>query len=312
MYELRKQQDLLVEKIQRLGEALAIENDPASKFKLDKQLEDTQSELTELKQQTASQNLYACLLHLGYQDQEVAFTRFVHKESIAAFLIHTYPDPDNGWLYGQHWLLNRLKLRVLQGIVGKKVILDLTCMARSRDVKALWRELGRQVGLRQDSKPNEIAERVYQCWQTQNIFLILDSVDFMPEAYMQNLLQEFWSPLVARIRQDKKSTSSFKLLMFLIDKSGSVEQWNIQFADRPNPVWRSEIPVKLPWIQKFSTEVLTNWIFSELPNLPQFIDDTEVAVETVLRNSDNGVPQWVFQEICTLSNCEWCDEWARL
>ncbi len=75
MYELQKQQDLLVKKIQRLGEALAIENDPASKFKLEKQLEDTQSELTELKQQTASQNLYACLLHLGYQDQEVAYNQ---------------------------------------------------------------------------------------------------------------------------------------------------------------------------------------------------------------------------------------------
>lgn len=312
MYELRKQQDLLVVKIQRLGEALAIENDPTSKFKLEKQLADTQAEVSRLKQQTISQDLYACLLRLGYQDQEVAFTRFIHKQSVAAFLIYIYPDPDNGWLYGQHWLLNRLKLRVLQGIVGKKIILDLTCMARSRDVKALWRELGRQVGLRQDSKPNEIADCVYQCWQTQNIFLILDSVDFMPEAYVQNLLQEFWSPLVARIQQNQKSTSSFKLLMFLIDKNGSSEQWNIQFADRPNPVWRSEIPVKLPWIQKFSNEVLTNWIFSELPNLPQFIDDTEVAVETVLSNSDNGVPQWVFQEICTLSNCEWCDEWDRL
>ncbi|MCC5636184.1 hypothetical protein LC593_10005 [Nostoc sp. CHAB 5844] len=312
MYELRKQQNLLVEKIQRLGEALVIENDPASKFKLEKQLENTQAELTDLRQQITSQDLYACLLRLGYQDQEVTFTRFVYRESVAAFLIHIHPDPENGWLYGQHWLLNRLKLRVLQGIAGKKVILDLTCLARSRDVKALWRELGRQVGLRQDSKPSEIADRVYQCWQTQNIFLILDSVDFMPEAYMQNLLQEFWSPLVARIQQAQKLTSSFKLLMFLIDKSGAVENWNIQFVDCPNPVWRSEIPVKLPWIQKFSSEVLTNWIFSEFPNLPQFIEDTEVAVETVLSNSENGVPQWVFQEICTLSNCEWRDEWDRL
>lgn len=312
MYELRKRQDLLVEKIQRLGEALAIENDPASKFKLEKQLEETQADLVALSQQALSQSLYTCLLRLGYQEQEVAFTRFIHKESVAAFLIHIYPDPDNGWLYGQHWLLNRLKLRVLQGIVGKKVILDLTCMARSRDVKALWRELGRQVGLRQDSKPSDIGDRVYQCWQTQNIFLILDSVDFMPEEYMKELLQEFWSPLVSRIQRSQKSIPPFKLLMFLIDKSGLVGQWNIQFADRPNPVWRAEIPVKLPWIQKFSSDVLIHWIFSELPNLPQFIEDTEVIVETVLNNSDNGVPQWVFQEICALSNSEWCDEWSRL
>jgi len=311
MHELGKQQDLLVEKIQRLGESLAIENDPASKFKLEKQLEESQADLVALKQQTLSQNLYTCLLRLGYQEQEVAFTRFIHKESVAAFLIHTSHDPDHGWLYGQHWLFNRLKLRVLQGITGKKVILDLSCMARSCDVKAMWRELSRRVGLRQDSKTEDICDRVYQCWQTQNIFLILDSVDFMPEECMRDLLQEFWSPLVARSQQNQ-SIPKFKLLMFLIDKSGLVGQWNIQFADRPNSFWRAEIPVKLPLIQKFSNSELNNWIFSELPSLPQFIDDTEVVIETVLNNSDGGVPQWVLEEICSLSNCEWCDEWNRL
>ncbi|NEP20333.1 MAG: hypothetical protein F6J97_26215 [Leptolyngbya sp. SIO4C1] len=134
----------------------------------------------------------------------------------------------------------------------------------------------------------------------------------MPEEYMRDLLQQFWSPLVARSQRNQKSIPKFKLLMFFIDKSGSVGQWNIQFAECPNPIWRAEIPVKLPWIQKFSSDELTHWIFSELPNLPQFIDDTEVVVETVLNNSEDGVPQWVFQEICSLSNCEWCDEWARL
>lgn len=312
MHELSKQQDLLTEKIQRLGEALAIENDPSSKFKLEKQLKELHTQLAALKQQTISQKLYTCLLHLGYQEQEVTFTRFIHKESVAAFLIHIYPDPDYGWLYGQHWLFNRLKLRVLHGIAGKKIVLDLSCIARSRDVQALWRELSRQIGLRQDSKPSEICDRVYQCGQTQNIFLILDNVDFMLEEYMKELLQEFWAPLVARIQRNQTSLPPFRLLMFLIDKSGSVGQWNIQFAERHNPVWKAEIPVKLPWIQKFSKEVLISWIFSEFPNLPQFIDNTEMAAETVLHNSENGVPQWVFQEICALSNCEWCEEWTRL
>ncbi len=100
--------------------------------------------------------------------------------------------------------------------------------------------------------------------------------------------------------------------MFLIDKSGSLEQWNIQFADHPNPFWRSEIPVKLPRIQKFSNEVLTNWIRGNFSNLHQFVDDIEMTAQEVLSKSDDGIPESVFQEIFKLSECEWCDEWFRL
>ncbi len=185
MYELSKEQDLLIEIIQRLRESLTYENDIATQIKLEKQIEKAQTNLAELKQQNNRHDLYNCLLQLGYHDQEVAFTRFIHKESVAAFLIHICPDPSNGWLYGQHWLVNRLKSRVLRGITGKKVVVDLTRIGRSPDVKALWRELGRHVGLRQGSKPDEIADKFYQSWQTQNIFLFLDSIDFMLEPYMQ-------------------------------------------------------------------------------------------------------------------------------
>lgn len=303
MRELSKQQDTLTKKIQRLRERLAYENDTATQFKLENQIEESETELADLKQRNTSQNLYTCLLRLGYHDQEMAFKRFIYEESVAAFLIHICPDPGNGCYYGQHWLVNRLKSRVLGGIAGKKVKIDLNRVGRSKDVKALWRELSHHAGLRPDSKPDKIALQFYQFWQTQNIFLFLDSIDEMPEPYMQELLQEFWSPLITQIQQNQGSTSSSKLLMFLIDNSGSVEQWNIQFVDRLNPLWRSEIPVKLPRIQKFSNEVLTNQIHSDFHLLHHFPDDDAIkmAVQNILNGSEGGIPQWVFHQIQRIS-----------
>ena len=48
--EIHAQFDLLSQKISRLRTAIAIENDPASKFKLEKQLEDAETEREELEQ----------------------------------------------------------------------------------------------------------------------------------------------------------------------------------------------------------------------------------------------------------------------
>jgi hypothetical protein len=135
--------------------------------------------------------LYEVLLKLGYQKQVRTFRSLIENHSIAAFLIHGFPA------HGQRWLLNRLIGLVPRYLQGRVISIGLDRGTRKRDISSLWRELGGRVGLSGGGQPDpdKIAQRVYQCWHTQNVFLVFHEVDCMPENYLRQIVQEFWQPL---------------------------------------------------------------------------------------------------------------------
>lgn len=307
---LQHQYDLLSQKVQRLGEALAIETDVAEKFKLETQLKQAKEARDQIDLQICdlnSRQLYPYLLKLGYREQERLFVRFIRQYPVSAFLIHGEPE------HGQYWLLRRLVLNVIGSIAGKKVVVDLDCMVRSRSIDALWREIARSVGLGRQASPSEIVDRVFQCWQTQNIFLVFNNIDFMPSDYLPELLQNLWLPLVSKTLSLDSTAIASKMLMFMVDKSGSVDAWNMKFAEQPSSDWNSSIPVKLPIIRRFSEDVLIDWIDHEYTKLPtQLTDDMDSSIKTILEKSDDGIPEWALQEICCICECQWSEEWSKL
>lgn len=314
---LQEQYDLSSEKLLELRRSFAIESDVAIRFKLEKLIQQVEAELDEVAQQLddldqslESGRLYHALLKLGYRAQVRAFQKFIQAQSVAAFLIHGSPE------YGQRWLLNRLVLKhVSNSMTGKVVRIELSRVARRNDIAALWRELAGRFGLSRHSTVPEIADRVYQCWQTQNVLLIFYDVDLLPEIFLYELIQEFWLPLANRAREASQA-NAFKLLMFLIDYDGCVGCWNLPFAERLDPTWQPDKPVKLPVITAFSDDELSTWLDYESDELPaRLTDNVEETVEIVLKNSDNGVPEPALGEICQLCGCDWYQEeekWLKL
>ncbi|MEH1971548.1 hypothetical protein [Nostoc sp.] len=315
---LQEQDCLVAEKLKRLRHDYAIAADTLIRFQLEKQIEQTKAEQNYLNQQLedleralSSERVYRALLKLGYREQTRAFRRFIETHSVAAFLIH------GSLYYGQRWLLNRLVRQNVPNIMtGKVVRIELSRVARRSDSAALWRELGGRVGLGRQSSIPEIAERIYQWWQTQNVLLILYDVDCLSETLLHELIQDFWLILATKVKTASPQASQFKLLMFLVDYDGCVGSWNIPFVERLDPTWMPDNPVKLPEINQFSDDELTNWLEYAADELPtKLIDQLDETVQTILKNSDNGIPEPALGEICQLSGCNWYDEeekWLRL
>lgn len=316
--ELQKLCELQDEKILRLRTARIIETDALVLFKLDKQIEAEEEERRKIAQEidnlgsvAFSEELYRALLKLGYREQVLSFSRFLKAQSIGAFLIHGLLD------HGQRWLLNRLVTQHIRfGTMGKMVRIELDRIGRRRDISALWRELGGRVGLGSQHSSTEIAERVFQWWKTQNVILVFHDVDCMPQGYLQELLHEFWLPLVSQAREVVSQSNKYQLLMFLVDYEGCVDCDNTMFVEQLEPTWEPKIPIKLPTINPFSHDILTDWMemveteFDTLP-LVEVIHQMEDLVKEILNNSDNGVPELAFLEICHRCGCNWYDERDR-
>ena len=321
--DLQKLLELQEEKIIHLRVAKVTQTDALSIFKIEKQIEEAQAECDRIKQEIENQNissascdLYRALLKLGYQEQIIAFKRFLKSQSIAAFLLHGSPD------YGQRWLLNRLITQHIRyGTTGKLVRIQLNRIGRRRDISALWRELRGRVGLvgRQHT-PSEIVEQIYGWWQTQNVILVFHDVDCMPKEYLQQLIQDFWLPLAAQAREVASKTTNYQLLMFLVDYEGGVSKQNTLFVEKLEPSWEPKIPIKLPSINPFGDRILKDWMnaiavdieFDALPLVEAIINDTEdELIQEILDNSDNGVPELAMSEICHLCECNWYEEKDR-
>jgi hypothetical protein len=320
--ELLKLLGLLDEKILFLKGKKFTEANPLVLFQLGKEIEEAETERQVLKQQieslncsTSSQNLYLALLKLGYKDQILAFRRFVRSQSIGAFLIHGCPD------YGQRWLLNRLVTQHIDDGTSSKVLpIELHRIGRRIDISTLWRELGGRCGLPRQNTTTEIIDRVYQWWQTQNVVLIFHDVDCMPENYLQQLIQEFWLKLATQARETASPTRKYRLLMFLVDYEGCVGTRETLFVERIEPNWEGKIPVKLPVINPFCDRDLNEWLemvemeFDELP-LSEIMSQKDDLVQEILENSDNGIPELTFSEICDRCECNWYeakDRWLKL
>jgi len=315
--ELQKQNDFLMQKIQHLRKSKNIDDlSPEQSFRVGKQIEEAQAkreaiaqQLEELEKTAGSTNLYSTLMKLGYQQQVRLFREAIQTESVAAFLIHGLPD------YGQRWLLNRLVVQhVPNSLTDKVVKVDLSRKVRRSDVSALWRELGGRFGLRErQPSPSEVAKQIYKCWQTQNVLLVFDEVNHVPESCLQELIDDFWLVLVDRTRDSRSKANPFKLLMFLVDYEGGTETGNISFAEKLDLTRKPHPPIKSPRIIKFSDNDLMTWIDYESDELP--CEFTTKDVQAILENSDNGIPERALIEICDRCGCNWyeeSDKWLKL
>ncbi len=265
-----------------------------------------QPERTEQAATFDNDTLYNTLLRLNFTNQVSLFRRFVEKHTLVSCLIHGEPE------YGQRWLLNRLVQLVPNGRSAKVIQFGLSRKSRANYIESLWRELGGRVGLPGQHSPQKIAQAVCKLWQTQTVILVFQNLDQMPQEYMSQFLCEFWLPLVEISGNCSPRLGHYRLLMFLVDYSGSVEQWKIDCVEALDSTWKPQILVKLPRLNRLSDRDLVIWMETGINDLPvKLTTQLERTVQSILKNSENGLPELALQQICSLCECNWY-EWEQV
>ena len=167
----------------------------------------------------------------------------------------------------------------------------------------MWRQLARSFSLPLDAQGEQIIDKICERWQTQDVIFIFEKVDCMPPNILSSWLNQFWEPLVER-GKDNPPQKETHLLMFLIDNYGSVCKTNIVMAQQFDEPEYPRIPLQLPPISSFPPEVLKDWL-RDMRGVRDLQIPAKLTYQMLLEKSDNGIPQFVYEEICRHCGHDW-------
>ena len=272
---------------------------------IDQLIVEVQTQRKCLPIQTPPHLLFDLLLQMDFKQQVRLVKKVMTLHRTAAFLVHGEP------YCGQQLLVTRLFRLKPQWKNISPIKIDVSHNGLGRSIPHLWRQLASWFHLPKDTQPNEIIEKVCDRLLTQDVIFIFYTVDYMLPEYLEQWLQEFWEPLLARVEPNSCLTpEKTHLLMFLVDNSGSVCQSNIGLAQQYQQPEYPRIPLHLPPVSPFPTDVLEDWL------------DTVMAMETMqmpagltsqilLEKSEDGIPEFVYEEICCHCGHDWEGDLAR-
>ena len=251
--------------------------------------------------------LYEHLLKLGYERQVQEFVKLIQTQSLGAFVIHGSLN------HGQKWLLNRLvEQYVPQTLNALTINIDFSTVLSRFDINSLWRRLGQDSGLQGEFLPKEIVKKIYRRWQTESVLIVIHCIHLIPQDYLEIFIKEFWHPLVDMASGVEKNRDSRKLLMFLIDYEGSIQNLEDVFSEAVDPS-KPEKPLLSPAISKFTEEQVIDWIVAEYNDLPiNLTHNFNDLAKTIIRESNEGIPEEVLEEIFRQCNHDFNKEMRDL
>ncbi|MEC4819860.1 MAG: XRE family transcriptional regulator [Scytonema sp. PMC 1069.18] len=255
------------------------------------------TELTGVK--TPPHLLFDLLLHMDFKQQVRLVRQVMELHQTAAFLVHGEP------YYGQQLLVTRLFRLKSEWKNISPIKINVSHNGAGRSVPLLWRQLTSWFGLPKDAEPKQIIQRICDRFSTQDVIFIFYTIDYMPPKVLAVWVEEFWGTLVTQVEANCPPTQQGRhLLMFLVDNSGSVCNSNILLAKQFDEPEYPRIPLHLPPINPFPVDVLDDWI--EMVMAMQTIEiPTGLTPKTLLEMSENGIPEFVYEEICCHCGHSW-------
>jgi hypothetical protein len=248
-----------------------------------------------------SQTLFELLLKLNFREQVRLAKQIIETHRVAAFLVHGEPN------CGQQVLVNRL-LRLSPGWqTGQRISIGLGSPGMGKSIRSLWRQIASKLGVSTDHAPVQIADKVCEWWQTQDVVFIFHTVDYMPPKFLSVWVGEFWQPLVMAAHSNLHRTQcETRLLMFLVDYSGCVCNWGVKLARQADQPEYPLVPLQLPAAGRFPLYELDSWIDFAAEVLP-----AGLTAQALLGASYNGIPQFVYDTICDRCGLSWEGELKR-
>ncbi|MCT7953140.1 XRE family transcriptional regulator [Ancylothrix sp. C2] len=267
--------------------------------RIDELIVEVQTQAEFLPIQTPPHLLFDLLLQMDFKQQVRLVKTVMTLHRSAAFLVHGEP------YCGQQLLVTRLFRLKPQWKNISPIKVDVSHNGVGRSIPHLWRQLTSWFGLQKDAEPNQIIERVCDRLLTQDVIFIFYTVDYMLPKVLGEWLQEFWEPLVEKVKTDCCPTpEGTHLLMFLVDNSGRVCQSNIVLAKQCEQPEYPRIPLHLPPVSPFPPDVLDDW----LDMVTGFADvqmPAGLTSQVLLEKSEAGIPEFVYEEICCHCGHNW-------
>lgn len=245
------------------------------------------------------QLLFHELLNADFKHQIPVVKRILQKRKTAAFLIHGEP------YCGQQLLVTRLSRLNPKWNNISPIKVDVGQRAVGGRVSYLWQHLTPWLGLPKDSQPARILERICDRLTSQDLIFIFERVNDMHPTLLDKWLQEFWQALVTRVEEDCPSQQrETHLLMFLIDNKGCLAQSELCWGQEEDEPLFPSMPLNLPPTTPFAIEVLEELI-ERVATIPELSISLELTSQILFEKSDNGIPEFVYEEICTLCGQSW-------
>lgn len=251
-----------------------------------------------------SEKLKCALQQLNYVQQKFLFDEgIIQVKPAAAFLIHGKPN------YGQRWLVNLLKYKVpYHSNAWQK---SLYIKPHRRDIQTLWQNLAQQLGT--SPSPEEIAEKLYQQWQTATVILVIHEVDLIAGSCLKQFINEFWQPLVNKVNNGVPPQHPYRLLLFLVDNTNSKSKLETSLSlvaqpDRNQP----HVPLALQELEPFNKNVIETWVgvqFELLLQLWQGSDSIEKVMQTIVERDNQPIS--VLGKICECFELDWEQDIVR-
>ncbi|MFP4124618.1 XRE family transcriptional regulator [Coleofasciculus sp.] len=249
--------------------------------------------------------LFDLLLIMDFKQQVRLVKEVMTSYQIAAFLVHGEP------YCGQQLLVTRLFRLKPQWKTISPIKIDVSHNGVGRSIRHLWRQVAAWFGLPKEAEPKEIIDRVCDRVSTQDVIFIFYTVDYMPPNVLVAWLEEFWEPLVKRIEPESCPTpEATHLLMFLVDNSGSICQSTIQLAQEWEQPEYPRIPLHLPPVSPFPPDILEDWL-DMVTGFRDIQIPAGLTAQLLLEKSEDGIPEFVYEEICCHCGHDWEGELAK-
>jgi hypothetical protein len=241
------------------------------------------------------QVLFDRLLQLDFRPQVKLFREVIEEHRVAAFLIHGPPE------HGQRMLAYRLTRLKPEWETGQHIIIDAGSNGTGKSSRALWGQVAKKLQLSSQTPLDELADKVGQWLQTQDVIFTFDTVDYIPPTLLSGWIEEFWGPLVTVARQIQPYTPrQTHLLLFLIDYGGKVCQSDLTLAQNPADLRVAPMPLLLPVLSPFPALELEIWIDTAAEVLP-----TGLSATVLVGMPYNGIPELVYDKICAHCGFSW-------
>ncbi|MBK8987473.1 MAG: CHAT domain-containing protein [Chloroflexi bacterium] len=268
------------------------------------------------------QKLRDALWQLNFSQQRNKFLDLLDKPRIGAFLISGPGDE-----CGQRWLLNRLVQNELEDAYEANITDRCQTLRASFSgvlsptLDRLWRQLRKQLpdvdGYA--ATPDDILTSLAATWQERDVVIILEEVGNPGPDFPEKLLQEFWQPLVQKLAPSGSAQNWF--LLVLVDNKGVMPA---PVAEQPGD---ASNPLKLIWLPSLSPQMprqeLLDWlrdgrtrrVVLQPAQTKLHVATVNDVLDALLDETDNGVTDYVIEELCRLCDYEWSalqKKWLKL
>lgn len=238
--------------------------------------------------------LFKSILEIDFDEQQDEVTKALELQKslkrTAAFLIHGEEK------FGQETLVHRLsQLSELRN--ARRIKIKIAGMG---DVADLWNAVA---AFLTDSKQvsnlslDEVMLLISECLQSQHLILIFTEVHRTCIGFLPELIEQFWQPLL-----DIMILKETYLVMFLVDNKGKACQSGMPLAWQVGQEEYPKVPLHLPPTSRFLQRKISQWL--RMAVAAEVVPES-LSVDTLLAESQGGVPELVYQRICHYCGCSW-------